>query len=103
MNITPTLPSLPDVPAQQPQRTVGSVQATARSRDATDEPERRPPARHTIDESRRARLVARAETLATRQGEHSAHANRALASYARVAADADRDSLQDLLGFDEYA
>jgi len=56
-----------------------------------------------IDESRHARLVARAEVMATPQRGQSAHANRALATYARVAEDGERRSLRDMLGFDGYA
>ena len=79
------------------------VQAPKRSRDATDEPAGRTPVRQVIDESRHAQLVARAEALVTQQKGHSALANRALASYAQIADSTERNSLQNLLGFDDYA
>ena len=103
MNIAPTLPTLQPPAQQQERRVVTAVNASQRSRDATDEPGRRPVAQRVIDESRHARLVARAEVTATPQRGHSTYASRALASYARVADDGERRSLSDLLGFDDYA
>lgn len=103
MNITPTLPN-PQPPAQPLERkAVAAVNAARRSRDATDEPGRRPGAQRVIDESRHAELVGRPEVKVTPQRDQSAYANRALATYARVADDGERRSLRDMLGFDDYA
>ena len=82
---------------------MAAVNATRRSRDATDEPGRRPGTQRVIDESRHAELVARADVKVTPQRGHSAYASRALATYARVADDGERRSLSDMLGFDSYA
>jgi len=82
---------------------VAPVQATQRSRDATDQPARSGTAPRVVDEAERARLATRVEAMATRQTAHSAHANRALASYAKVANEDERGSLRDMLGFDGFA
>ena len=82
---------------------MAAVSAARHTRDAADEPGRRPAAQRVLDESRHARLVARAEVTAGPQRGHSAYANRALAAYARVADDGERRSLRDVLGFDDYA
>lgn len=103
MNITPTLLNPLQTPAQQERKAIAGVQAPARARDAADEADPRAPTRRVIDEARRAHLVARVEAMATPHTGHSARVNRALASYGQVAVDNERDTLRDMLGFDDYA
>lgn len=102
MNITPTLPN-PHAPARQEQRTIAPVQAPRRTRDAADQAAQQRGTQRVIDESRRAQLVARAETLATPHAGPSTRSSRALAAYSQVADHGERRSLRDLLGFDDYA
>ena len=82
---------------------MASISAARQTRDATDQPGRSPAAQPVVDASRHARPVARAEVTVTPQRGQSAHASRALATYARVADDGERRSLRDMLGFDDYA
>ena len=82
------------------------MQATQPARDAADQaasPSRQKAPPRIVDETERARLATRAEAFATRQSANSAYANRALASYAKVADEDERGSLRDMLGFDSYA
>lgn len=103
MNITPVLPNPHQPPATPRNTAVSAVRAPQPARDPADERERRQPLSHTLDRPERERLAVRAEGYATPQAGHSALASRALASYAQVAADSERGSLRELLGFDAYA
>ena len=103
MNITPALPNPYQAPVDQDRSAVTAVRAPNRTRDAADEPERRRQAVRTIDQPARERIAARLGNPWERHAPASAHASRALASYAAVADNGERSGLQDLLGFDAYA
>jgi hypothetical protein len=92
----------PILPAQ-PERRPVAVEAPRPAGDAVEDPGRRTAGREVVDDALRARLAARAEVLATPQYGASAQARRAMLSYAQVAGQGERDSLRDMLGFDDYA
>ena len=56
-----------------------------------------------ISQKEREHLAAVVQARPDRQVGESSRADRALASYAAVADDGDRNGLRDLLGFDAYA
>ena len=103
MKITPAIanPALP----LQPDRKAARVDAVRPARDPADEDVRQPQARRPIDEALRAAVTARAEVVGApvRVAGTSAVARRALASYEQVADQGDRESIRQLLGFDDYA
>jgi len=82
---------------------VAAVRAPNPARDPADEAGSRPAQPRRIDRVPHEQLAAHAPPVASRQLDNSNRADRALASYAQVAADGERSSLHDLLGFDAYA
>ena len=81
-----------------------AVRAPNRARDAGDEPEpRQPQSVSPISQKEREHLAGVVQARPDRQPGESLRADRALASYAAVADDEDRNGLRDLLGFDAYA
>lgn len=103
MNITPPL-LIPNPLPSTPERAVGAVRAPNRSRDAAEDNERQRHATQALEPANRDQRGARAESLVQPLDPNlSAHANRALASYAQVSDDPQRGGLQTLLGFDDYA
>lgn len=105
MNITPALPNPYQPPAQQERDAVAAVRATTAVRDATDDHLSGQRRGTVVDEVERDQVAARAgvDELTRHDDAHSAHANRALASYGQVAGVADQAELRNLLGFDAYA
>ena len=81
-----------------------AVRAPNRARDAGDEPEpRQPQLLSPISQKEREHLAGVVQAGRDRQPGESLLADRALASYAAVAEDGERNGLRDLLGFDAYA
>jgi hypothetical protein len=87
----------------QPERKAVAVEAMRPARDAAEDPARRAAGHGIAQDVLRARLTDRVETLAASQHAASAQARRAMVSYSQVADNGERDSLRDLLGFDDYA
>ena len=100
MNITPALPNPYHPPAEHERTAVSGVRAPHPTRDAASQAERRVPLPQMTEEAWRERAAEHPVVL---QSGESARANRALASYARVADEGRRGDLHDLLGFDAYA
>lgn len=103
MNITPALPNPYQPAAQQARGPVAAVQATQRTRDATDDAERRPTSSGPVVQAERERLHANGDAVFGRHSDASTRAHRAIAAYAAVSDGGERSSLRDLLGFDAYA
>lgn len=99
MNITPALPNPYQPPAQQDKTAVSAVRATNRTRDPADDAEARQRRPAAVEPAERERLAATLQ----RQPAGSRHAQRALAAYAEVAEERQRNDLRELLGFDARA
>lgn len=101
MKISHALPNPQHAPAARERTAVPGVAATDPVRD--DSERRRPPhAAAQLNDGQRAALDERAGVYAA-QHAASHRANRALAAYATVAEDGERDALRHMLGFDTYA
>ncbi|MCB1727403.1 MAG: hypothetical protein H6961_00490 [Chromatiaceae bacterium] len=103
MNITPALPNPYQPAAQQARGPVAPVQAAQRTRDATDDAERRPTSSGSVVQVEHERLRVSRDTVFGRHPDATARAHRAVAAYAAVSDSGERSSLRDLLGFDAYA
>ncbi len=104
MKITPALPNPYQSPADPNRQVVRAVHASGPARDAADEADRRHERVPRVDPLTHERLAAQiGPDPRQRDGAMSARAHKALASYARVAGEDQKQDLQRLLGFDAYA